>query len=116
MKIGGTCCDSTAFLRRSCRATVTLEEKHQDARHVFCLIVGGGMSGITLATYFIKTKTLDYDEFRIIDLNNDYGGVWYANQYPGAACDVPSHAYQMRYFLKPGMCLNHVHDCTRNIR
>jgi cation diffusion facilitator CzcD-associated flavoprotein CzcO len=69
--------------------------------HVFCIIVGGGMSGVTMGAHLIKMKVLKPWEFRIMDQNAAYGGVWVANHYPGAACDVPSHGYVMRYFLNP---------------
>lgn len=69
---------------------------------VFCIIVGAGMSGLCMASQILRQKALTHDEFRLFDVNDDYGGVWQANQYPGAACDVPSHAYQLRFHLKPG--------------
>ena len=68
----------------------------------FALIVGGGMSGITVAAQFLNQKVLQRGEFVIIDRWNDYGGVWEANKYPGAACDVPSHAYVLPFHLNPG--------------
>jgi cation diffusion facilitator CzcD-associated flavoprotein CzcO len=69
--------------------------------HTFALIVGGGMSGITLAVQILKQNSLTRDEFKIFDNQERYGGVWEANKYPGAACDVPSHAYQMPFHLNP---------------
>jgi len=47
------------------------------------------MSGITLAAQLLGQKILQRGEFVIMDRWNDYGGVWEANKYPGAACDVP---------------------------
>ncbi|WP_345607971.1 flavin-containing monooxygenase [Pseudonocardia adelaidensis] len=35
----------------------------------------------------------DPGELTILDRADDVGGVWRANTYPGAACDVPSHLY-----------------------
>jgi len=78
-----------------------MSQKYDNSQHVFCLVVGGGMSGVTMAVHLIKQKALKPWEFRIMDQNADYGGVWMANHYPGAACDVPSHCYSMRYFLNP---------------
>lgn len=66
------------------------------------------MSGVTMAAHLIKQNILKPWEFRIMDQNADYGGVWMANHYPGAACDVPSHGYVMRYFLNPGKFLLHL--------
>lgn len=71
--------------------------------HVFAIIVGGGMSGIQLAATLLRQKNLGRHEFMIFDKWNDYGGVWEANKYPGAACDVPSHAYVIPFALKAGM-------------
>jgi cation diffusion facilitator CzcD-associated flavoprotein CzcO len=70
--------------------------------HIFTLIVGGGMSGISLAAQLLDQKILARGEFVIVDRWDDYGGVWEANKYPGAACDVPSHAYVLPFFLNPG--------------
>ncbi|KAG9665052.1 FAD/NAD(P)-binding domain-containing protein, partial [Aureobasidium melanogenum] len=72
-----------------------------ERKSVFVAIVGAGMSGITMAAQILKQNALTRDEFKIFDGNDDYGGVWQANQYPGAACDVPSHAYVLRFHLKP---------------
>lgn len=69
---------------------------------VLCLIVGGGMSGVSMGAKLISGGILKHHEFCIVDQQADYGGVWEANTYPGAACDVPSHAYAMRYSLKAG--------------
>ena len=71
--------------------------------HAFVVIVGGGMSGITLAAQLLGQKVLQRGEFVIMDRWNDYGGVWEANKYPGAACDVPSHAYVLPFYLNPSM-------------
>jgi len=71
--------------------------------HTFVAIIGGGMSGITLSAQLLNSKTLSRDEFMIFDRWNDYGGVWEANKYPGAACDVPSHAYVLPFHLNPSM-------------
>src|SRR6266536_4118781 len=32
--------------------------------------------------------------------NEDIAGTWLENRYPGAACDVPSHAYTYNFALK----------------
>ena len=71
-----------------------------ETQHIFAIIVGGGMSGITLGAQLLRRKALPLSEFMIVDRNADFGGVWEANKYPGAACDVPSHAYQVRFNLK----------------
>lgn len=72
-----------------------------DSEHKFCIIVGAGMCGIAVAAHVVKHKVLPYEDFMIVDKNDDYGGVWQANHYPGAACDVVSHCYQMKFHLNP---------------
>ncbi|GAM26105.1 hypothetical protein SAMD00019534_092800 [Acytostelium subglobosum LB1] len=62
-------------------------------------IVGAGFSGICAA---IKLKKeLSIDTFTIYDLENDLGGTWMVNSYPGCACDVPSHLYSFSFELNP---------------
>jgi hypothetical protein len=39
-------------------------------------------------------------EHVIYEKNEDIGGTWLENRYPGAACDVPSHAYTFNFALK----------------
>jgi hypothetical protein len=73
------------------------------SQHKFCIIIGGGMGGINVAAFILRDRILGYDEFQILDKNSDYGGVWQANQYPGAACDVVSHCYAMRWHLNPSI-------------
>jgi cation diffusion facilitator CzcD-associated flavoprotein CzcO len=73
-----------------------------EVKRIFCAIVGAGMCGVTLADKLLSTGTLKQDEFVIFDRNMDFGGVWESNKYPGAACDIPSHAYVVRAFLNPG--------------
>lgn len=60
------------------------------------------MCGISLGDRLLATGTLKQDEFVIFDKNNDFGGVWETNRYPGAACDIPSHAYVMKTCLNAG--------------
>jgi len=40
-------------------------------------------------------------EHVIYERNNDIGGTWLENRYPGCACDVPSHAYTFNFALNP---------------
>lgn len=40
-------------------------------------------------------------EHQIYEKNHDLGGTWLENRYPGAACDVPSHAYTLNFALNP---------------
>ncbi|WP_257458790.1 flavin-containing monooxygenase [Archangium lipolyticum] len=54
------------------------------------LIVGGGFGGMLSA---VRLRQAGVDSFRIIEKGGDFGGTWYWNRYPGAACDVESYIY-----------------------
>jgi cyclohexanone monooxygenase len=54
------------------------------------LIVGGGYGGQLTAARLIEAGVKD---IRIIEKAGDFGGTWYWNRYPGAACDIESYVY-----------------------
>ena len=62
------------------------------------LIVGAGFGGLGMG---IKLKRQGRDDFLIIERAAEVGGTWRDNQYPGAACDVPSHLYSFSFRLNP---------------
>ncbi|MBJ7329708.1 MAG: NAD(P)/FAD-dependent oxidoreductase [Solirubrobacteraceae bacterium] len=57
-------------------------------------IIGAGMSGLAAAMELERSGISTYTVF---DKATDVGGVWAANTYPGAACDVPSYLYSFSY-------------------
>jgi len=57
-------------------------------------IIGTGFGGIGMA---IRLKQAGIDSFTIYSKASDIGGVWWANSYPGAACDVPSSLYSYSF-------------------
>ncbi len=60
------------------------------------LIVGTGFAGIGAA---IQLKRLGIENFVLVDREDDLGGTWHVNRYPGLAVDVPSTTYS--YFFEP---------------
>ena len=60
-------------------------------------IVGAGFSGIGMG---VKLKEAGLD-FVILERAADLGGTWRDNDYPGCACDVPSHVYSYSFELNP---------------
>ena len=60
------------------------------------VIVGAGFGGIGAA---IQLKRLGYDNFVILDREDDLGGTWHVNHYPGIAVDIPSTTYS--YWFEP---------------
>ncbi|MFZ0040955.1 MAG: NAD(P)/FAD-dependent oxidoreductase [Solirubrobacteraceae bacterium] len=58
------------------------------------LIIGAGFGGISAA---IELRRHGFDELTLLEAADDLGGTWFHNDYPGAACDVPSHLYSFSY-------------------
>jgi cation diffusion facilitator CzcD-associated flavoprotein CzcO len=53
-------------------------------------IVGGGFGGMLSA---VRLRQAGVNDIHIIEKGADFGGTWYWNRYPGAACDVESYIY-----------------------
>jgi cation diffusion facilitator CzcD-associated flavoprotein CzcO len=64
------------------------------AERVSVAIVGGGFGGVAAA---VELKQRGIDDITILERGDRFGGVWRANTYPGAACDVPSHLYSLSF-------------------
>jgi cation diffusion facilitator CzcD-associated flavoprotein CzcO len=60
------------------------------------VIVGAGFGGIGAA---IQLNRLGYDNIVIVERENDLGGTWHVNHYPGLTVDVPSTTYS--YWFEP---------------
>src|SRR3954467_1190367 len=57
-------------------------------------IIGAGFGGIAAA---IELKRHGFDDVVIFERGSGVGGTWLHNDYPGAACDVPSHLYSYSF-------------------
>jgi cation diffusion facilitator CzcD-associated flavoprotein CzcO len=62
------------------------------------VIVGAGFGGIGMG---IALKRAGFEDFVILEKNEELGGTWHDNQYPGCACDVPSPLYSYSFELNP---------------
>ena len=60
------------------------------------VIVGAGFGGIGVA---IQLNRLGYDNIVIVEREDDLGGTWHVNHYPGLTVDVPSTTYS--YWFEP---------------
>lgn len=60
------------------------------------VIVGAGFGGIGAA---IQLNRLGYTNLAIVDREDDLGGTWHVNRYPGLTVDVPSTTYS--YWFEP---------------
>ena len=54
------------------------------------VVIGGGFGGMLSAA---RLKEVGIADVRIIEKGGDFGGTWYWNRYPGAACDIESYIY-----------------------
>jgi 4-hydroxyacetophenone monooxygenase len=57
------------------------------------VIIGAGMSGI-IAAYRLAEADVPYV---VLDKNDDVGGTWLENSYPGCRVDVPNHYYSYSF-------------------
>ncbi len=54
------------------------------------VIIGGGFGGLLAGA---RLREAGVQDLRIIEKGGDFGGTWYWNRYPGAACDIESYVY-----------------------
>lgn len=54
------------------------------------VILGGGWAGLVAGARLIQAGV---EDFRILELAGDFGGVWYWNRYPGIQCDSDAYCY-----------------------
>ncbi|MFT4035332.1 MAG: NAD(P)/FAD-dependent oxidoreductase [Patulibacter sp.] len=74
-------------------AITTTEARLHDA-----IIVGAGFGGIGAA---IALRRLGIDDIVILDREDDLGGTWHVNRYPGLAVDIPSSTYSYSFAPNP---------------
>lgn len=76
------------------------------------VIVGAGFGGMGAA---IQLRRLGYDNLLVLEREQDVGGTWHVNHYPGLAVDIPSATYSYSFepnpywsrFFAPGEELEH---------
>lgn len=54
------------------------------------VVVGGGFGGLLAGA---RLREAGVGRVRMIEKGGDFGGTWYWNRYPGAACDIESYIY-----------------------
>ena len=53
-------------------------------------VIGGGFGGLLAGA---RLRQAGVQDIRMIEKGGDFGGTWYWNRYPGAACDIESYVY-----------------------
>lgn len=61
-------------------------------------VVGGGFGGIAAVTML---RRAGHEDVTVFERSDRIGGVWNDNTYPGAACDIPSHLYELSFAPNP---------------
>ncbi|WP_309622602.1 NAD(P)/FAD-dependent oxidoreductase [Novosphingobium sp.] len=54
------------------------------------VVIGGGFGGLLAGA---RLREQGITDLRIIEKGGEFGGTWYWNRYPGAACDIESYVY-----------------------
>ncbi|KAG7099932.1 hypothetical protein E1B28_001725 [Marasmius oreades] len=70
-----------------------------EPRPMKVVVIGAGYSGIVAGIRF-RQRVSNLD-LTIYDGNAGVGGTWFTNKYPGLACDIPSHCYQLTFVENP---------------
>ncbi len=53
-------------------------------------IIGGGFGGLLAGA---RLREAGVQDIRMIEKGGEFGGTWYWNRYPGAACDIEAYVY-----------------------
>ncbi|KAL1708071.1 hypothetical protein EV121DRAFT_287900 [Schizophyllum commune] len=70
-----------------------------EPRRLKVVVIGAGYSGIIAGIRFRQhIQNLD---LKIYEATTGVGGTWFTHNYPGLACDIPSHAYQPTFDHNP---------------
>ena len=102
---------------------VAVQERPALHDDVEVAIIGGGFGGLLVGA---RLREAGIEDLRVIEKGGDFGGTWYWNRYPGAACDVESYVYlplleevgyvpQQKYAPAPEI-LEHSRNIARRFR
>nr|WSX54653.1 NAD(P)/FAD-dependent oxidoreductase [Streptomyces sp. NBC_00974] len=66
--------------------------------HVRVAVIGSGFGGLGAA---VRLRREGITDFVVLERADSVGGTWRDNNYPGCACDVPSHLYSFSFAPNP---------------
>lgn len=79
--------DFAHFLEDPYVSPIVRESRH-DAVDV--LVIGGGFAALLTGA---RLREAGFEDIRFVEKGGDFGGTWYWNRYPGAACDTEAYIY-----------------------
>ncbi|MFI1396488.1 flavin-containing monooxygenase [Streptomyces sp. NPDC020681] len=68
-----------------------------EPQHLRVVVVGAGFGGLA-AAHALKRQG---EDFAVLEREQEVGGVWRDNSYPGCACDIPSNLYSLSFAPNP---------------
>lgn len=78
-----------------------IEEPYGTLAPLRIIVIGGGASGICFSKFYEEKLMSSNVSLQVYEKNNDVGGTWLENRYPGCACDIPSACYQFTWARNP---------------
>lgn len=69
-----------------------------DIQHFETIIIGSGFSGLMAA---VRLQEKQCTDFLILERNEQLGGTWQVNSYPGAEVDIPTSLYSISFISYP---------------
>ncbi|MGQ0701087.1 MAG: flavin-containing monooxygenase [Panacagrimonas sp.] len=87
-----------SFKRRKKVETESTVVTKSETKAIDVLIVGAGFAGLGTA---IRLRQAGVEDIVILERGSEVGGTWRDNQYPGAACDIPSNLYSYSFAQNP---------------
>ncbi|KAF9562680.1 FAD/NAD(P)-binding domain-containing protein [Agrocybe pediades] len=95
-----------------------LSKPIHDSRRLKVIAIGAGCSGLLIA-YKLQRSFENY-ELVVYEKNEDLGGTWHENRYPGCGCDVPAHTYTWSFEPKADWSAfyagaNEIHDYFKTV-
>jgi 4-hydroxyacetophenone monooxygenase len=93
--------EEMGFIPRDVRWANQPAAAQLEPRHV--LIVGAGVCAIALGAALGRLGI----PYTIVEKNDELGGTWYVNRYPGCGVDTPNHSYSFSFGAR-----NNARNCS----
>ncbi|KAL6242201.1 hypothetical protein RBB50_010749 [Rhinocladiella similis] len=78
-----------------------LDQYHSKPSKIRVACAGAGATGLCCAYKMERMLEASSWELTLFEKNEQFGGTWWENTYPGVACDIPSHLYTFSWDPNP---------------